>query len=308
VRVVIALGGNALIRRGESPTAETQRRNLEGAVEAIATIAEEHQVVVTHGNGPQVGLLAMQPGEGEGDSPFPLDVLGAETEGMIGYLISQGLRNVLPAREIATLLTQVEVDPRDPAFQRPTKPIGVTYDEEEARSAASRRGWEMAPDGEHWRRVVASPEPRRILDMGTVRLLVDHHVLVVCAGGGGIPVIFDPWGRVHGVEAVIDKDLTAGLLARQLGADALLLLTDVDGIYRDFGGPDEALLREVTPTELRSLALASGSMGPKAEACARFVEATGRTAAVGCLDDAASILVGEAGTRIVPDGDAGGDR
>lgn len=302
MRVVIALGGNALLAQGEEPTAETQRRNLVASVEAIAAVAGDHEIVLTHGNGPQVGMLAMQRNGEDGDSAYPLDVLGAETEGMIGYLISQELKNALPDREIATLLTQVEVDPRDPAFREPTKPIGVTYaDEARARKVGDRRGWTMAEVHGGWRRVVASPEPLRILDLGTVRVLIDHHVLVVCAGGGGIPVVFDEWGRLHGVEAVIDKDLTAALLARQLGADALLLLTDVDGVYEDYGGPDERLLERVTPAELRALGLASGSMGPKAEACARFVEATGHFAAIGCLDDADGILRGEKGTRVEPE-------
>lgn len=300
MRVVLALGGNALLRRGEAPTAEAQRSNLAGAVAAVADVARHHELVITHGNGPQVGMLALQRNGESPESPYPLDVLGAETEGMIGYLISQQLRGELPNRDIATLLTQVEVDPRDPAFENPTKPIGAVYSEAEARGLAERLGWHIAPDGDAWRRVVPSPEPRRILDLGTLRVLVHHRVVVVCAGGGGIPVVIDEVGQVHGVEGVIDKDLTAALLARQLGADALLLLTDVDGIYRDFGGEDQELIDEIIASDLRKLDLPEGSMRPKAEACARFVEATGHMAAIGCLDDGLDVLEGRAGTRVLP--------
>ena len=299
MRVAIALGGNALLRRGEDPSAEAQRRNIVRAARAVAEVAREHDVLVTHGNGPQVGLLALQ-GEAYGEGGgLPLDVLGAETEGMIGYLVSQELGNQLPERPIATLLTQVEVDPADPAFRAPTKPIGPVWKEEEARRLSERRGWRVAPDGKRWRRVVPSPTPLRILEVATLRLLVEHEVLVVCAGGGGIPVVFDALGRVHGVEAVIDKDRTAGLLARAIGADVLLLLTDVSHVEIGWGGPDPRPLGRVTTGELRRLRFAEGSMGPKIEACVEFVEETGGFAAIGALEEAGRILRGETGTRVV---------
>ena len=308
MRVVIALGGNALLRRDEPLTAEAQRRNVAEAARAVAEVAREHEVLVTHGNGPQVGLLALRE-EDSGTAGFPLDVLGAETEGMIGYLVAQELGNQLPERAVATLLTQVEVDPADPAFRTPSKPIGPTWTEAEAVSLAARRGWRIARDGDPrsnlWRRVVPSPEPLRILEVSTLRLLADHGVLVVCAGGGGIPVVFDPWGRVHGVEAVIDKDTTAALLARETGADALLLLTDVERVMAGWGTPGARPLAEATPSELRALDFAPGSMGPKVDAALRFVEETGGFAAIGALADAPRILAGEAGTRVLPEGRAG---
>ncbi|MGD2070492.1 MAG: carbamate kinase [Gemmatimonadota bacterium] len=304
MRVVIALGGNAVLRRGEDPTAGTQRRTLAGAVAPVAALARQHQLVITHGNGPQVGLLAMQRSGRDVSSPYPLDILVAETQGMLGYMIAEQLRDELPHRDIATLLTQVEVDPGDPAWSRPTKPIGQVYTEAEAREIGERRGWDMAPErgpnGDGWRRVVASPRPRRILDPGSLRVLLDHESVVVCGGGGGIPVVRDERGRIRGVEAVVDKDLTAALLARELGADALLLLTDVDGIYRDWGGPSEELITRITPSELEALDLPVGSMGPKAEACVHFVESTGHFAAVGRLERALEVLGGRSGTRVEP--------
>lgn len=299
MKLVVALGGNALLKRGESPTAAVQRRNVGVAVRAVAALAREHEVLITHGNGPQVGLLALQAQGLRGDSPYPLDVLGAESEGMIGYMVAQELQNELPERDVATLLTQVVVDAADPAFEAPTKPIGPVYTEDDARRLAERSGWDMAPDGDGWRRVVPSPLPVRILEVGTLRLLVRHRVVVVCAGGGGIPVVVDDWGRVHGVEAVIDKDRTASLLAREVGADALLLLTDVDGIYRTWGTDEAERITTLRAAELDDLALPEGSMGPKAVACAEFVRATGGFAAIGALEDAVDLLAGKTGTRVV---------
>jgi len=301
--VVAALGGNALLRRGQRPDAATQRANLATAAAALAEIAHEHRLVVTHGNGPQVGLLALQAAAYRDGAPAPLDVLGAETEGMIGYLIEQALATRLPDRRFATLLTQVEIDRADPAFQLPTKPIGPVYD----RATAARltaRGWTVAPDGDAFRRVVASPEPRRILELATIRLLVEAGVTVVCCGGGGIPVALDPDGAIRGVEAVIDKDLAAALLARALGADALLLLTDVAAVFADWPAAAQPI-RRATPATLRAQAFAAGSMGPKVEAACRFAEATGRPACIGALGDAAALLGGRAGTRIALDGPAG---
>jgi carbamate kinase len=298
MRVVIALGGNALVRRNEPITIDVQRRNLAAAAIAVTTIAAEHEVVVTHGNGPQVGLLALQAQAYHEVPPYPLDVLGAESEGMIGYLIEQELRSRLPDRDVVTLLTQVEVDGADPAFLNPTKPIGPVYTRGDAERLASERGWHVAADGTGWRRVVPSPEPHRILELGAIRTLVEAGALVVCAGGGGVPVVVTPGGGIRGVEAVIDKDLATALLARAIRADALLLLTDVNAIYRDWHGKRTRPIGATTPGELRSLGLDAGSMAPKAEAACRFVEAGGAIAGIGALRDASAILAGTRGTQV----------
>ena len=297
-RVVIALGENALLRRGERADAAAQRANVALAVRSIAAVARDHEVVVTHGNGPQVGLLALQSEAYAGVEPYPLDILGAESEGMIGYVLEQELMNVLPGRRIATLLTQIEVDPGDPAFAHPSKPIGPVYKPATAKLLAEARGWTVAPDGGGWRRTVASPEPRTILELETIRRLVEDDTVVICAGGGGIPVVANGGGRIAGAEAVIDKDLSAALLAERLDASALLMLTDVPNVVAHWGEPGATPLREVTPRQLREMRLAPGSMGPKAEAACRFVEATGCIAAIGALEDAAAMLDGRAGTCV----------
>ena len=298
MRIVIALGGNALLRRGEPADAETQRRNVASAVAAIADLAADHEVIVTHGNGPQVGLLALQGDAYDAVAPYPLDVLGAESEGQIGYLLDQELVNALGGRPVATLLTQVIVDLADPRFAHPTKPIGPVYDRDTAERLAAGRGWTVAPDGPHYRRVVPSPEPHSIVELETLRLLVESGVLMVCVGGGGIPVAVDRDGRLRGVEAVIDKDLAAALLARGLAAYALLLLTDVPAVQANWGTPDARDLTRATPRDLRALSLAEGSMGPKVEAACRFAEATGGIAGIGALADARAILRGERGTTV----------
>jgi carbamate kinase len=298
MRVVAALGGNALLRRGEPADAEAQRANVETAVRALADVARSHELVVTHGNGPQVGLLALQSEAYRAVAPYPLDVLGAESEGMIGYLLEQGLDNALPGRETCTLLTQVVVDSDDAGFDRPTKPVGPVYGRDEALRLSGERGWSVATENGGWRRVVPSPEPRRIVELRAIRLLVEAGVIVVCVGGGGVPVVMDGAGSLVGVEAVIDKDLAAALLATELEADALLLLTDVNAVEARHGEPDAHPLGRATPSELRELELAAGSMGPKAEAAARFVEATGGLAAIGSLEDAAAVLTGDAGTLV----------
>jgi len=296
MRVVIALGGNALLRRGEPLDIAVQRTNLQAAAQAIAEIADDHQVVITHGNGPQVGLLALQ-NEAYADAPpAPLDVLDAETEGMVGYLLEQELGHLLPSGNLATLLTQVVVDACDPAFHHPTKPIGPVYDADRVRQLDARRGWVLRPDGEMWRRVVPSPRPRRIVEIDTIRLLVDHGIVVICAGGGGIPVIHTGDGGYRGIEAVIDKDLSAAFLASELRADALLLLTDVDAVYEGWGTSAPRALHETTVEELRSLDAPEGSMGPKVEALCEFIGWGGSLAAIGALSDAAAMLRGDAGT------------
>jgi carbamate kinase len=302
--IVVALGGNALLHRGESLDADVQRRNVERACAVIAELAREHRVVVTHGNGPQVGLLALQSEAYRDVRSFPLDVLGAESEGMVGYLLQQGLENALPRAKVATLLTQVVVDAHDPSFTEPAKPIGPVYLEDEAAALETERGWAMAPDGAAgWRRVVASPRPHEVVERSTIDLLVDAGVLVVCSGGGGIPVVRDEVGRLRGVEAVVDKDRTAALLARQLGADRLLLLTDVDAVYANYGRPGAQAIRRSCPGLLRAFEFEAGSMQPKVEAASNFATATGNPAHIGRLEDAAELLSGRAGTEISVDAD-----
>lgn len=301
-KIVVALGGNALLQRGEPPTAQVQRGHAHEAIAAIAKLAREHELVVTHGNGPQVGLLALQAAAYTDVAPYPLDVLGAESEGMIGYVIEQELENQLPGRTVATVLTQTVVELDDPAFGHPTKFVGAIYSEEQARALAAEFNWSIAPDNSHFRRVVPSPEPRRIVELSAIRTLVEAGVLVVCSGGGGVPVSVDERGAIHGVEAVIDKDLAAELLARGVGADMLVMLTDVEAVIDGYGEPDARPIRRTTPSELRSRSFASGSMGPKVEAACRFVEATGGTAAIGSLDQAVEIVAGAAGTLVTPDG------
>ena len=299
--MVIALGGNALLKRGEPLDPALQLRNVHRAARALAPAARQHQVVVTHGNGPQVGYLALQSEAYAATRPYPLDVLGAQTQGMIGYMIEDELRDELGgSREVATLLTQVVVDERDPAFVTPSKPVGPVYEEGEARALARARSWTVGPDGRHWRRLVPSPEPRRIVEINAIRLLVEAGVLVICAGGGGVPVVMDASGQLHGAEAVIDKDLCAALLASQLQASALLMLTDTDAVYDGWGGPDAKPIRRATPSMLRRMTFPPGSMAPKVEAACRFVEAGGsaRFAAIGALEDVEAILRGEKGTTV----------
>ncbi len=301
----MALGGNALLRRGETPALEVQQRNARRAAESVAALARDHDVVVTHGNGPQVGLLALQSaahaaahGAAGGDGrPDPLDVLDAESEGLIGHLLELELRVALPGRELATLLTQVEVDAADPAFAAPSKPVGPVYPPDTARALAARHGWQLVPDGDGLRRVVCSPAPRRILALGSIRRLLDAGTLVVCAGGGGIPVVAEG-GRLRGAEAVVDKDRTSALLAAALDCDALLLLTDVDAVYADWDEGRTRPFRDVPPEALRAQRFDPGSMGPKVEAACRFADSGRGFAAIGRLDDAAAILDGQSGTRV----------
>jgi len=302
MRIVIALGGNALLRRGEPMTTEVQRHNIKIAAEAIAPLAAGHSVVVAHGNGPQVGLLSLQAEAYKGAEPYPLDVLDAGTQGMIGYLIQQELRNLLPpGQQVATLLTMITVDPADPAFAHPAKFVGPVYDKEAADKLAAEKGWAFRQDGPAWRRVVPSPEPRQILEIEPITWLLDRGAVVICAGGGGIPTVHpsaEP-GALAGVEAVIDKDLASELLAEDVAADLFLMATDVDGVYVDWGTPRQRRLAQVTPGELAGYEFAAGSMGPKAEAAARFVAKTGRRAAIGSLADIAGIVAGTAGTNVV---------
>ncbi|MDA2891230.1 carbamate kinase [Mycolicibacterium sp. BiH015] len=299
MRIVIALGGNAILRRGQPMTAENQRDNIRVAAAAIATVAPGNQLVIAHGNGPQVGLLALQAAAYHDVAPYPLDVLGAQTEAMIGYVIEQELGNLLPAgQSLATLLTMIEVDRHDPGFAHPTKPIGPVYDRDAADRLRAESGWAFAPDGDGFRRVVASPKPRRIFEIEPIRTLVEAGTVVICAGGGGIPTAYDEAGRLCGVEAVIDKDLASALLAEQLQADLLVIATDVDGVYSGWGTPEQKRLSHITVDELAAMHFAEGSMGPKVEAACRFAGNTGNAAVIGALRDIDRIVVGEAGTTV----------
>lgn len=303
MRIVIALGGNALLRRGQPLTAENQRANVRLAAERIASVVPDNDIVIAHGNGPQVGLLALQAQAYRDVRPYPLDVLGAQTEAMIGYVIEQELGSLLPSsHQLATLLTMVEVAPDDPAFEEPTKFIGPVYMREEAERLAAELGWVVKRDGNAYRRVVASPRPLRIFEIAPIRTLVDQGVIVICAGGGGIPTVLDEHGVARGVEAVIDKDLASALLAEELKADLLVIATDVDGVYLDHGAPTARRLGATTPDELAAYPFPAGSMGPKVEAACRFVNNTGGEAVIGSLDDIAEIVAGRAGTRVTTSG------
>ncbi|HGH4620992.1 TPA: carbamate kinase [Enterobacter cloacae] len=295
--LVVALGGNALLKRGEPLEAEIQRQNIEQAARTIAGLTAQWRVVLVHGNGPQVGLLALQNSAYDKVAPYPLDVLGAESQGMIGYMLQQALKNSLPQREVSVLLTQVEVDADDPAFSNPTKYIGPVYSEAQAKTLQAEKGWVFRADGSYFRRVVPSPQPKRIVESDAIAALIQRDHLVICNGGGGVPVVENANGY-HGIEAVIDKDLSAALLARQIEADALLILTDADAVYLDWGKPTQCPLAQVTPELLKGMAFDAGSMGPKVAACREFVEACNGIAGIGALADGAEILAGEKGTLI----------
>ena len=300
MRIVVALGGNALLRRGQAMTAENQRENVRIAAKALAPITEGNQLVISHGNGPQVGLLALQSAAYEEVEAYPLDVLGAQTEGMIGYMIEQELGNLLPIEyPFATILTMVEVDPEDPAFDEPTKPIGPVYSEAEAKRLEAEKGWLMRPDGEQWRRVVPSPEPHRIFEMRPIHWLLEKGTIVICAGGGGIPTIYNKEGNLEGVEVVIDKDRASALLAFELEADLLIMATDTDGVYLDWGTEEARRIERTTPDEIEKYEFAAGSMGPKVEAAADFVSRTGQRAVIGALADIPAMVEGTAGTQFV---------
>jgi carbamate kinase len=307
VRIVVALGGNALLRRGQKPDADVQEANVGVAAAALASLAEQHELVITHGNGPQVGVLALQSAADPNlSTPYPFDVLGAQTQGMIGYWLLQAMQNNLPGRQVAAIINQTLVEAGDPAFENPTKFVGEVYDEQEAKELAAARGWTVKQDGSKWRRVVGSPKPQRVVETRLIRLLLNSGAIVVCAGGGGVPVIRNEQGRLEGVEAVVDKDLTAAVLAEALEADALLVLTDVPQVVRGYSTAHEEPIHRATPASLQREDFAAGSMGPKVDAVCRFVEVTGDMAAIGRLEDAAAILDGDAGTIVTPAGNYGG--
>ena len=299
MKVVIALGGNALLERGERPDSGIQEQHVASAVTALTPVLHQHDVIITHGNGPQVGVLALESASDRALSrPYPFDVLGAQTQGMIGYWVVQALSRAAPAGQAACLICRTIVAADDPAFENPSKFVGPVYDETTARRLAAAHGWQVRPDGAAWRRVVASPEPAEIVEMGLIRTLVRDGVITVCSGGGGIPVMRDDAGGLRGVEAVIDKDLSAALLARELGADMLLILTDVAAVEDGYGTPAARPIHRVTTSELRARTFPVGSMGPKVEAACRFADATGGTAAIGRLDDAQALLAGQTGTIV----------
>jgi carbamate kinase len=301
MRLVVAIGGNALLERGEVPLVDIQEKHVGVAVDALAPLAIDHDLVITHGNGPQVGMLANESAlDPDLPSPYPLDVLVAQTQGMIGYFLQQAFENALPGRQVAGLVCQTEVTADDAAFDHPTKFVGPFYSEAQARTLAAQRGWHILPESSAWRRVVASPEPLSIIELPTIRLLLGDSVIVVCGGGGGVPVSRGVDGRLRGVEAVVDKDLTAALLARDLDADGLVILTDVANVEIGFGSDQARPIRRSTPSALRANAFPSGSMGPKVEAACRFVEATGKPAMIGRLEDAAELVAGTVGTIVEP--------
>jgi carbamate kinase len=314
MRVVVALGGNALQKRGEPMTVESQRENVRTACRALSPVGMEHELVISHGNGPQVGLLSLQASSFDEESSYPFDVLGAQTEGMIGYFIEQELGNLLPfEKPIATILTMTEVDADDPAMKDPTKFVGPVYSEEDAQRLATEKGWTVKPDGDKWRRVVPSPEPKRIFEIKAIKALLAMGAVVVCTGGGGIPTMYVEGDRVEGehdynpkhlvgVEAVIDKDRSSAVLAQDLEADLLIIATDADAVYLNWGKPDQQAIKEASPDQIEAYDFPAGSMGPKVEAAAQFArQAPGSSAVIGALDDLPAILAGEAGTRINTD-------
>lgn len=302
MRIVIALGGNALLRRGQALTAENQRENVRTATKAIAPLIEAgHEVVITHGNGPQVGLLTLQGAAYKPEEAYPLDVLGAETEGMIGYMIEQELGNLLPADvHLATLLTMIEVDAADPAFDDPTKFVGPVYEEADAKALAAEKGWTVKPDGDKWRQVVPSPKPMNVIEINPIRWLMEKGAIVICAGGGGIPVTKRD-GKMVGIEAVIDKDFASGLLAGNLDADLFIMATDVSNVFLNFGQPDQKALSLASPDAIAAHPFPAGSMGPKIEAACEFAAASGKRAAIGSLDQLAGIVDGTHGTSFTMD-------
>ena len=299
MRIVVALGGNALLRRGEPMTADAQRANVQVAAVALAEIYRGNELVITHGNGPQVGLLALQGAAYKPDEAYPLDVLGAQTEGMIGYMIEQELGNLLPFETpFATMLTMVEVDPEDPGFSNPTKFIGPVYSDAEAQRLKVEKNWAMKKDGDKWRRVVASPQPKRIFEIRPIKWLLEKGAIVIAAGGGGIPTVYGPNRALRGVEAVIDKDFCSELLARQIDADLFIMATDADAVYVDWGKPGAKPIRRASPQALSAMSFPAGSMGPKVDAACRFASLAGKTAAIGALKDLKGIILGKAGTTI----------
>ena len=303
MRIIVALGGNALLKRGEPMNAEVQRKNVRLAAKALFPLAEKHELIISHGNGPQVGLLSLQAASYKDVEAYPLDVLGAQTEGMIGYMIEQELGNLLPfEKPLASILTMVEVDPEDPAFQNPTKFIGPVYPEDEAKKLAVEKGWSIKQDGDKWRRVVPSPLPKRIFQIRPVRWLLEKGAVVICTGGGGIPTMYEKGAdrKLRGAEVVIDKDLASAMLGKELNADLFIMATDADAVYTNWGKPDAKPLDRITYNDIKDLSFPAGSMGPKITAACWFAQITGKRSAIGMLEDIEKIVEGKAGTTVRP--------
>lgn len=295
--LVIALGGNALLQRGAVLSAENQYKSIALIANTLGELAKKYRIAIVHGNGPQVGLLALQNLAYQDVPPYPLDILVAETQGMIGYMLAQQLAAHHPEQQVSALMTRILVDAQDPAFQEPSKFIGPVYAPEQQKALSEKYGWMLKQDGDYIRRVVASPEPKKIIDIDAVHTLMAKGHMVICNGGGGIPMVATTQG-LQGTEAVIDKDLAAALLAEELNADHLVILTDADAVYSGWGTPDQRAIRSATPTELEPMAIQDGSMGPKIIAVSRFVQRSGKEAHIGGLKDIQAVLDGTAGTRI----------
>lgn len=295
--IVVAVGGNALLQRGEVMSCENQQKSIDQTAGSLAELSKDYRLVVVHGNGPQVGLLSLQNDAYKGCPSYPFDVLGAETQGMIGYLIQQGLNAAIKDRYTTTILTRIVVDENDPAILDPTKFIGPVYTEDQARELAEHNNWIVKPDGVHWRRVVPSPSPKEVLEIKAIKDLLEKEHLIICGGGGGAPVV-EKGDAYVGFEAVIDKDMTAALIAEEIGAEHLLILTDGTHVCLDWGTPKEEKLENVSVKEMRGYNFPAGSMGPKVDACCQFVEKTGQNGHIGDLSCALEIIEGRSGTHI----------
>lgn len=304
MRIVIALGGNALLKRGEPMTAQNQSANIRLAAEQLAKVKPKNELIISHGNGPQVGLLALQHAayyaQDSKIEPYPLDVLVSQTVGMIGYMLQQELTNLLPVTPTQTLVTQVIVDEHDPAFSKPSKPIGQVYTQAEAEKLAIEKGWTVMPDGQYYRRAVPSPKPQDVTGINAVKALLAQDHIVICGGGGGVPCVKNAQGQLTGVEAVVDKDLATAVIANHLDADLFIIATDVNAACVNFQKEGERKIAKANPAALEALSeeFAAGSMGPKVQAVINFVKATGKDAAIGSLADIEEIVAGKAGTRV----------
>lgn len=304
MRIVVALGGNALLKRGEPMTAQNQSANIRLAAEQLAKVKPKNELIISHGNGPQVGLLALQHAAYYAQDikiePYPLDVLVSQTVGMIGYMLQQELTNLLPETPTQTLVTQVIVDEHDPAFSKPSKPIGQVYTQAEAEKLAAEKGWTVMPDGQYYRRAVPSPKPQDVTGINAVKALLAQDHIVICGGGGGVPCVKNAQGQLTGVEAVVDKDLATAVIANHLDADLFIIATDVNAACVNFQKEGERKIAKANPAALEALSaeFAAGSMGPKVQAVINFVKATGKDAAIGSLSDIEDIVAGKAGTRV----------
>jgi len=297
--IVLALGGNALLQRGEPQEEENLVNNIKRAVKAIANLAKDHTLILCHGNGPQVGLLSLQADAYHEVKPYGLDVLCAESQGMIGYLLQRELNSELKDKTVVTLITQVIVDHNDPAFKQPSKPIGPFYSKEEANQYQQEKNWQFIEEKNGFRRIVPSPMPFEIVELPLIKLLVENRCLVICGGGGGISVFKNVNNQLVGIESIIDKDLTAAEIAIALKADKFVILTDIDGVYKNWEQKNAQVIRNITSDELEQMQFAAGSMEPKIKAATKFVQDTNKKVMIGALIDAEKVLREEAGTTIV---------